>query len=69
MGDNRKLQVFDSWLHKYLCRIAGYGYANMTWNLKGMFTKEEIIEILTNFYPNEEKDVIIREVEKEMSRK
>jgi len=63
--DERKLQVFDVLLDKYLNKISGYGYANMTWQLKNMFTKDEIVGILIKKFPDEDESIIIREINKE----
>ncbi len=65
MDDKRKLEVFDTLLGRYLSVTGGYGYASMAMMLKDMFTKEEIIDILAEKYPDEDKNIIIREVNKE----
>lgn len=65
MEDKRKLEVFDDLLNRYLGQICGYGYGNMAWHLQKMFTKEEIIEMLIKKYPNEDMEVIVREVNKQ----
>lgn len=65
MEDRRKVEIFDSLLNRYLNCISGYGYANMAWHLKGMFAKQEIIDMLIKKFPNEDEKIIVREVNKE----
>ena len=65
MDDKRKLEIFDSLLDRYLNCICGYGYASMAWKLKPIFTKEEIIQLLINKFPDKDEKIIIREVNKE----
>lgn len=64
MKDVRKLEIFDKLLTSYLGSINGFGYGDMARRLKNIFSQEEVGVILINYFGEDKKEIIIREVDK-----